>query len=137
MGADDEMSRSDELPPTVDADFGDRLWVVRQRILAFEATFFVAGAVGLAACWYASRIHGDPGAVIYLFPISFAIVLGTFPTLTYLLNRWIKQFDIARCASCNAFLWPNTLIAIQVANLGRCPRCWRRLPGRRLNRDHG
>jgi hypothetical protein len=126
------MSNSEE-SAALDADFGERFWTVRKRILAFEVTFFVAAAVGLGACWYASHIPGDPGPVIYVFPISFAIVLGAFPTLTYLLNRWIKEFDIQRCPSCNEFLWPTTLHALQVADLGRCHRCWCRLNTRRLH----
>jgi hypothetical protein len=125
------MSRSEQLPPPLEDDFGERLWSVRKRVLAFEGTFFGAAALGAAACWYASHIPGDPGPVIYLFPISFAIVMGAFPTLVYLLNRWIKEAHIERCPTCNAFLWPNELAAILVANLGRCPRCWHRLPTRR------
>jgi hypothetical protein len=119
--------------PTV--SFADRLWQVRKRFLIGEAIFFAGGAMGLAACWYASHREGDPGPVIYLFPVSFAIVLGTFPTLAYLGNRWIRQFDVATCPFCHNFLWPTTLHAVQLATLARCPRCWRRLSKQSLDPD--
>ena len=43
--------------------FGDRLWIVRKRVLAFEAVFFGAAAVGALLVWYVSEAKADPGPV--------------------------------------------------------------------------
>jgi hypothetical protein len=107
--------------------FADRIRVVRKRVLAFAAVFFRAGAVGALLAWHVSDADADPGPVVYLFPVVFANVLGTFPTLAYFPNRWIRQFEVANCPACGAFLWPTTIHAVLVAVIPRCPRCWKRL----------
>src|SRR3954465_1856619 len=109
--------------------FGDRLWIVRKRVLAFEAVFFGAAAVGVLLVWHVSDAKADPGPVVYLFPVVFGIVLGAFPTLAYFLNRWIKRFEVTNCPACGTFIWPTTIQAVQVAMIPRCPRCWKRLAG--------
>jgi apolipoprotein N-acyltransferase len=74
--------------------FGDRLWIVRKRVLAFEAVFFGAAAMGALLVWYVSDAKADPGPVVYLFPVVFAIIFGAFPALAYFLNKWIKRFEV-------------------------------------------
>jgi hypothetical protein len=107
--------------------FRDRLWIVRKRVLAFEAVFFVAALTGALLAWHVSDAKSDPGPVVYLFPVVFAVVLGTFPTLTYFLNSWIKRFNVTHCPGCGTFIWPTTIQALQVAMIPRCPRCWKHL----------
>jgi hypothetical protein len=48
-------------------NFGDRLWIVRKRVLAFGAVFLGAGAVGGVLVWYVSDAKADPGPIVYLF----------------------------------------------------------------------
>ena len=107
--------------------FSDRLWIVRRRALAFAAAFFVASGLCATLACYVNDPKEDPGPVVYLFPVAIAVILGTFPTLAYFLNRWIRQFQVEHCPSCGAFIWPTTIDAIQVAVLPRCQRCWKPL----------
>jgi hypothetical protein len=109
------------------APFGDRLWIVRKRVLAFGAVFFAAAAAGVLVLWWVSDAKADPGPIVYLFPVSFALVLGTFPTLAYFLNRWIKRFEVTNCPACGTFIWPTTIQALQVAMVPRCSGCGKRL----------
>lgn len=107
--------------------FGGRLWIVRKRVLAFAAVFFTAGATVFLLAYLVSDAKSDPGPIVYLFAPAIALVLGTFPTLTYFLNRWIKQFEVTHCPSCGSFMWPTTIQAVQVAVFPRCPKCLKKL----------
>ena len=109
------------------SSFGDRLWIVRKRVLAFAGVFFMAGTTVFLLGYLVSDAKADPGPVVYLFAPAIAFVLGTFPTLTYFLNRWIKQFEVTHCPTCGAFIWPTTIEAVQVAMLPRCPKCMKKL----------
>jgi apolipoprotein N-acyltransferase len=111
----------------VASTFADSFRIIRKRVLAFVAVFFGAAMIGLGTCWYVSDAKSDPGPIVYLFPVSFAIIIGTFPALAYFLNRWVTAFDVRNCPACETFLWPTTLHATTVAIFGRCSRCWCRL----------
>jgi len=111
----------------MNSSFGDRLWIVRRRVLAFEAVFFGAAALFALVVWHVSDTKSDPGPVVYLLPASFALVLGTFPALAYFLNRWIERFEVTNCPECGHFLWPTTIQVLQVAMIPRCPCCWKKL----------
>jgi hypothetical protein len=111
------------MPPA----FGDRLWSVRSRVLAFCAVFLSAAALGALLVWYVSEAEADPGPVVYAFPVLFAILIGTFPVLAYYLTRWVNRFDVANCPTCDHFIWPTTIQAVQVALIPRCPHCLKRL----------
>ena len=109
--------------------FGDNLWIVRKRVLAFTAVFFAAGGLLALLIFRVSDAKQDPGPIIYLFPVLFAVVLGAYPLLTYLLNRWIRRLHVADCPNCGNFLWLSEYNAIVIAVWPRCPRCGHRLSG--------
>ena len=113
--------------PAMRGTFDHNLWVIRKRVLAFTAVFFAAGGALALLVFHVSDARQDPGPIVYLFPVLFAVVLGTYPLLTYLLNRWIRRLRVADCPRCGQFLWLSEYNAIVIALWPRCPRCGERL----------
>jgi hypothetical protein len=111
------------------ATFAERLWTIRKRVLAFEMAFFAGGGYIMLGIFCVTHWNADPAWIMAVFPPGLAILLGTFPLLAYLLNRWIRQFGVTSCPACGTFLWPTTIHALQIAAIPRCPHCWTSLNG--------
>jgi hypothetical protein len=108
----------------MDSTFTRNLRVLRRRILAFWLAFAGAVAALLLDLTYISSVRGDPGVVAsYLIAVFIAVILGMFPVLAFLLNRWVRELGVAECPRCNQWMWPNTVVATTTALLRICPRC--------------
>ena len=85
-----------------------------------------------ADCHYLERAR-PPGIVpTYCFAVLFAVILGTYPVMSYVLTRCLRRWpDVIWCPFCRRPLWDNTIVATNTALLQRCPRCFESLRWRR------